>query len=222
MDVYHVLNRGVDKRNIVSNDDDRMRFVRSLYIFNDKRNAPNSVSQPRQWQLDKNRECLVHIHAWCLMNNHYHLLLSPVDDDINNISLFMKKLNMGYAKFFNEKYKRSGYLWQGKYKKILASNNSQFEYIPYYVHLNPLDYTYSKWRTGTIKKNEVTDVLKILVNHRWSSYLDYNNIKNFPSIIYTELFNDLFKNRGFQNKQIEQIISGNTTIDLKQAYIIEK
>jgi len=101
--IYHVYNRGVEKRDVVISDDDRMRFVHSLYIFNDSNNAPNCISQPKQWQSNTNRKCIVRIHAWCLMNNHYHLLLSPVDGELKNISLFMKKLNMGYAKFFNEK-----------------------------------------------------------------------------------------------------------------------
>jgi hypothetical protein len=48
MDVFHILNRGVEKRDIVLDDDDRMRFVRSLYIFNNKNSAPNSVSQARR------------------------------------------------------------------------------------------------------------------------------------------------------------------------------
>jgi len=60
---------------------------------------------------------LVDILAFVLMPNHYHLLVMPRQDDA--ISLFMKKLNMGYAKYFNEKYDRSGALFQGEYKSIL-------------------------------------------------------------------------------------------------------
>jgi len=157
MDLYHVLNRGVEKRNIVSNDDDRMRFVRGLYVFNDKENAPNSVSQPKQRGSDKERDLLVNLHAWCLMNNHYHLLVSPIGDDLKNLSLFMKKVNMGYAKFFNEKYERSGYLWQGNYKKVQISNDAQFQYIPYYIHLNPLDFNYHQWREGSVSQTEFAD-----------------------------------------------------------------
>lgn len=207
MDVYHVLNRGVEKKDIVLNDDDRMRFVRSLYIFNDKNNAPNSVSQPAQWKADIERTCIVNIHAWCLMNNHYHILLSPADDDIKNVSLFMKKLNMGYAKFFNEKYERSGYLWQGRYKKILIERDSQFNYIPYYVHLNPLDYTHHEWRIGNVKDTSLAKYH--LDNYRWSSFFDYNNKRNFPSILYTDLMKSVLGSKEHQEKQINTIISGN-------------
>ncbi len=205
MDVYHVLNRGVEKRDIVQNDDDRMRFVRSLYIFNDIKNAPNSVSQPNQWNYDNKRTCLVHIHAWCLMNNHYHLLISPLDDDTQNISRFMKKLNMGYAKFFNEKYSRSGYLWQGKYKKILVDKDNYFDYIPYYIHLNPLDFTYKEWREGGVIDTQAT--YTVLENYRWSSYLDYNNKKNFPSLIFKNLLQDILGDSTNQRKMINTVIS---------------
>ena len=130
MEFYHVLNRGVEKRNIVVSDDDRMRFVRGLYLFNDKNNAPNAISQGNiTIESNYKRDLLVDVHAWCLMDNHYHILLSPKNDDFANISLFMKKVNMGYAKFFNEKYNRSGCLWQGKYKKVLIENDSHFLYL---------------------------------------------------------------------------------------------
>lgn len=209
MDVYHVLNRGVEKRDIVLHDDDRMRFVRSLYIFNDKNNAPNSVSQPTQWHADTERTCIVHIHAWCLMNNHYHILLSPIDDDIKNISLFMKKLNMGYAKFFNEKYDRSGYLWQGKYKKILIERDNQFSYIPYYIHLNPLDYANHDWRNGNVEN--LSSAKNNLNNYRWSSFFDYNDKRNFHSLLYTELLKDILGSKEHQAKQINSIISSGDT-----------
>lgn len=212
MEIYHVLNRGVEKRDVVLDDNDRMRFIRSLYLFNDTKNAPNSVSQPVKWQNNKQRVCLVNIHAWCLMNNHYHLLLSPAEDDLKNISLFMKKLNMGYAKFFNEKYERSGYLWQGKYKKILINNDSQFQYIPYYIHLNPLDYTNYEWRSGKVSCENQERIHEQLLKYRWSSYLDYNGSKNFPSLIYTDLISKILIDKPNQDKQIKFIVSGNETI----------
>src|SRR5690606_27220182 len=104
-----VLNRGVEKRDIVLDDKDRLRFVHDLFVFNDAKPAPNAILPRRHTFEDnvKKRSILVHIHAWCLMNNHYHLLVSPKDDDLKNLSAFMKKLNMGYAKYFNEKYERS-------------------------------------------------------------------------------------------------------------------
>lgn len=206
MEFYHILNRGVEKRDVVLNDDDRMRFVRSLYVLNDSNPPPSGRTQQKLWSdLSRKRDPLVHIHAWCLMNNHYHLLLSPVNDNLSSISKFMKKLNMGYAKFFNEKYDRSGYLWQGRYKKILIEQDSHFTHIPYYIHLNPLDYKFKEWRTGNIKNFE--QVLKFLNEYRWSSFFDYTQKKNFPSVMYNRVLAETLGSANEQTKMIKQIIT---------------
>ncbi|MFN3188043.1 MAG: transposase [Candidatus Paceibacteria bacterium] len=205
MDVYHVLNRGVDKRDVVIDDSDRLRFVHSLFVFNDKNPLDENHRRPGTTMAANDRDVLVHVHAWCLMNNHYHLLLSPVDDDPKNISQFMKKLNMGYARYFNERHKRSGYLWQGKYKKVLALRDSHFMYLPYYIHLNPLDYKYTDWRKGKVVDNMV--VSEYLKTYRWSSYLDYNSTKNFPSIVTKDLLNSVLGENANQNKQITKLIT---------------
>jgi len=206
MEFYHVLNRGVDKRNVVNDEGDRMRFVRSLYTLNDVNPPPNSVTQSQNWSdLGRKREPLVRIHAWCLMNNHYHLLLSPVGEDSLNISKFMKKLNMGYAKFFNEKYNRSGYLWQGKYKKILIANESQLLYIPYYIHLNPLDYFDRGWRTGSVSTS-VSEILNYIENYRWSSFSDYQEKSNFKSVIEMDFLSGYLGSPKNQISEIKRII----------------
>ena len=202
MEFYHVYNRGVEKRSVVLDDGDRIRFVRSLYVFNDCNNAPNAITQKNT---NRKRNVLVHIHAWCLMDNHYHLLLSPVNDENLNMSKFMKKLNMGYAKFFNEKYNRSGLLWQGKYKKVLIKHDGQFMYVPYYIHLNPLDFTHPEWRTGGLSNTQ--DALDTLKSYRWSSYCDYIGEKNFPSLITTKYISSTLGDTAEQKQQISSIIS---------------
>ena len=182
MQFYHVLNRGVEKRNIVEDDGDRVRFVTSLFTFNDRAPTPNVVTQSAQWHdVTRTRDPLVHLHAWCLMDNHYHLLLSPVADSRENLFLFMKKLNTGYAMFFNEKYKRSGYLWQGRYKRKEVSNDAYFNWLPYYIHLNPLDFSYPEWRSGNV--TDCQKALKWLTSYRWSRSLDYIGISNFPALV---------------------------------------
>jgi len=199
MDFYHVLNRGVEKRNVVRNNDDRNRFVQSLYLFNNR--DPVHIATIGK---KAERDLLVHIHAWCLMNNHYHLLLSPVDDDVENISLFLKKLNGGYAKFFNEKYNRSGYLWQGKTKKILINNDAHFLYIPYYIHLNPLDYTHKQWREGLVADHK--DAMCRLAEYRWSSLQDYQQKHNFPSILSQTVLSKILGTHSEQSRNIKRIL----------------
>lgn len=181
MEFYHVLNRGVDKRNIVKDEKDHLRFMQGLFMYNDRNTlARNARRSPTQRHSQKERDCLVHIHAFCLMNNHYHLLLSPVNEDITNLSAFMRKLNMGYAKYFNEKYDRSGALWQGKYKSVLIEKDAHFLYIPYYIHLNPLDQKFPEWREGKVVDSSTA--IEFLRTYRWSSLPTYLGEPHYRSI----------------------------------------
>ncbi|MES2203255.1 MAG: transposase [Patescibacteria group bacterium] len=201
MEMYHTLNRGVDKRKVVMDEEDRVRFVHDLYVFNDKHTAAHSALAARQ--VEGPRSLLVHIHAFCLMPNHYHLLLSPAVE--NGVPQFMKKLNMGYAKYFNEKYERSGALWQGKYKKKLIERDAHFLYIPYYIHLNALDLSLPQWREGKVRS--VPQALKNLREYRWSSHLDYLGEHNFPSVTEREFLAQTIGTRSRYEKEIEKIIT---------------
>ena len=201
MEIFHVLNRGVEKRTIVLDDKDRLRFLHDLYAFNDTDPTPNYILPGRHTV--HRRTTLVYIHAFCLMPNHYHLLLSPAVE--NGISLFMQKLNMGYTKYFNEKYKRLGTLWQGKYKMIHIDREAHMLYIPYYIHLNPLDMSHPEWREGKVKNSKVA--LKKLRSYRWSSHLDYVGIRNFPSIIHRDFLKDILGSEKTYLSELSNIMS---------------
>ena len=209
MDFYHIYNRGVEKRETFVNDGDYLRFINDLYVFNDKRPALNYIQKDRHVEDLFPRKPLVRIHAYCLMPNHYHLLLSPAVE--NGIPLFIKKLAMGYAKYFNEKYSRSGSLWQGKYKKKLIERDAHFLYIPYYIHLNPLDLFMKKWREGGITNHK--KAIEALNNYRWSSHLDYIGTKNFPSILFQEEIASILGSRRKYLDNIVNIISNPDKID---------
>ncbi|HCR52593.1 TPA: hypothetical protein DIV48_03040 [Candidatus Kaiserbacteria bacterium] len=201
MDFYHLVNRGVDKREVFTEEGDYIRFIHDMYVFNDTQSAPNSAVKARM--AIRKRDLLVRIHAFCLMPNHYHILASPVRD--GSLSLFMRKLNMGYAKYFNEKYGRTGVLWQGTFRKVLIERDSHFRYIPYYIHLNPLDLTHTQWRLGTLHDHK--NALEYLHKYRWSSYLDYNGIRNFPSILHTSDLRHMLGTNKEQDAEIRSIIS---------------
>ncbi len=129
------------------------------------------------------------------MKNHYHLLLSEKIE--GGVSLFLRKLNVGYANYFNERYERKGTLFQGRTKKILIERDAQFNYILHYIHLNPLDYLEGaeEWRVRS--KNGIKSAkkaLEYLDTYRWSSYLDYTGKKNFPSVLTTSLFKNALGN----------------------------
>lgn len=206
MEFFHILNRGVDKRSVVMDDGDRKRFMRSLFVLNDANAAPNSISQKQNCEdYFRQRSPLVKIHAFCLMPNHYHMLVSPIDDDVENISTFMRKFNMGYAKFFNEKHDRSGVLWQGVFKKIHIERDAHFMYIPYYIHLNPLDLIMPEWRDGKVINTK--KALNYLRQYRWSSHLDYLGEKNYPSLICMSEISSLPNNPNVYEKEIINIIT---------------
>jgi len=204
MELYHCLNRGVEKRIIFQDSMDHARFVHDMYEFNDVAPAGNAYRLFRAGDIPeatmmeirppslRTRKRIVDVHGWCLMGNHYHLLLSERVD--GGLSLFLRKLNVGYAMYFNEKYKRQGTLFQGRTKKIHINSDAHFLHILHYIHLNPLDFLKGaeQWRTLEIKNAKTA--LAHLEKYRWSSYLDYCGKKNFPSVLTKDLFGDVFKN----------------------------
>lgn len=192
MDLFHVLNRGVEKRNLFLDTQDYARFVHDMYEFNDTKPADNAGRRfPMKGFVNpsSDRELIVDIHGWCLMKNHYHLLLSERCE--GGISLFMRKLNVGYANYFNERYQRDGALFQGRTKKKHIDSDAYFLHILHYIHLNPLDYLpdAKQWRQREIRNEK--SAFAHLEKYRWSSFLDYIRRKNFPSLISTGLFADL-------------------------------
>src|SRR3989338_10727656 len=198
MELFHLLNRGVDKRQIFLDDQDRARFVHGLYQFNNKRPAMNTRrvvngANPSMFDLvgrTSKREQLIDLHGWCLMGNHYHLLVS--ERVSGGLTRFIMRLNVGYAKYFNEKYKRAGTLFQGRTRKILIDSDAHFLHILHYIHLNPLDFLKGaeSWRALELKNRAAA--IKHLDAYKWSSFRDYCGKRNFPHVVNTDLFGDVF------------------------------
>ncbi len=235
-ELFHVLNRGVDKRKIYMDDADRARFVHDLWEFNDtlfvnnvgyrfaQRPKTSDPESPKTAEASKNmdfvnpyiaKERIVDLHGWCLMGNHYHLLLSERTE--GGLTQFIRRLNVGYANYFNERYERSGALFQGRTKKVPIETDAHFLYILHYIHLNPLDHHASskEWRSGSIKNT--AKALGDLSKYRWSSYLDYCGKKNFPSVLTTDLFGDVFGN---YKKRLGSYVRDMET-EIFQAYRLE-
>src|SRR3989338_7591849 len=193
MEFYHVLNRGVDKRTIFNTSADHARFVHDLYVFNDTKPAPDAYRRI-MWDLrsptSDTRKKLVDIHGWCLMGNHYHLLISERRE--GGITKFIRKLNIGYSKYYNDIHMRSGTLFHGRTKKILIERDAHFLHILHYIHLNPLDFLAGaeKWRMSGVKDTE--RALAHLKEYCWSSFKDYCGEKNFPSVIEKDFFEEAY------------------------------
>lgn len=195
VEFYHALNRRVDKKILFLDDQDRQRFILGLDLFNDEASVDNlhrMVNGTYVRPTRSNRRPLVRIHAWCLMGNHYHLLLSETQS--GGMKRFLMKLNVGYAKYFNERYKRSGTLFQGRTKKVRIATDAHFLHILNYIHLNPLDFMRGSetWRERTIQNP--AQALAYLKSYTWSSYLDYCGEINLPHILYDKVFKKVFPN----------------------------
>lgn len=136
---YHIYNRGVDKRITFLDEDDVERFYKSMKefntlepigsiyenVFNKRIGSPTSKSEPN---------ALVHLIAYCVNPNHFHLILQQEAE--KGIEKFMQRIGTGYTKYFNNKYKRSGSLFQGKFKSIHVHSNEYLLNLSVYVNLN--------------------------------------------------------------------------------------
>ncbi|KKW06363.1 MAG: hypothetical protein UY42_C0037G0002 [Parcubacteria group bacterium GW2011_GWA2_49_16] len=204
--VYHIYNRGVEKRNIFLDAQDYFRFIHNLFEFNDEAPAENiyyklpqlqayeSKAQSYEVQLrkigvgveKKTRKLLVEIMIFTLMPNHFHLLLRQKKE--GGIVRFMQKLGTGYTNYFNKKYERVGSLFQGRFKAVLTGKESHLFYLPFYIHTNPLDLLFHDWQEKGIKNYQ--SAMKFLETYRWSSFPDYIDKKNFPSITQRGFLSD--------------------------------
>lgn len=189
-ELYHVMNRGVEKRLIAMDDRDRKRFVADLYAMNNRHAVGNlnyrfarsmDLGGPYVFEEASERIPLVQVHAWILMPNHYHLLVSEMVS--GGLGRFLMKQNMGYTKYFNERHKRSGVLFQGRTKRVAVIRDAHYNWITHYIHLNALDlHAQTKsWRTQCLAKPAMA--LGYLEKYRWSSYRDYLGEKGFPKVV---------------------------------------
>ncbi len=128
---YHIFNRGVDKKIIFKQKGDYSRFLMSLIYFNTE--APIQMRSEEK-VLPKDKERLVDVVAFCPDPNHFHLILK--ENKENGIATFMKKIGTGHAMYFNKKYNRSGFLFQGRFKSVHINSNDQLLYASAYVNCN--------------------------------------------------------------------------------------
>src|SRR3989338_1402111 len=148
---YHVFNRGVDKRTIFQDARDFERFLLSVidfnsiepigsiyeYSFQKKSQLGNLVSKSKK----KEKKPLVELVAYCLNKNHYHFIFKQVSE--RGIEKLMHRLGLGFTKYFNLKYKRSGSLFQGTFKAVHIESNEQLIHLSAYVNLNNMVHDFS-------------------------------------------------------------------------------
>lgn len=156
---YHLYNRGVDKRNIFEDNKDHTVFLHYLrYYLSPKKEKENPL--PRTI-LQKNLAGEINLLTYCLMPNHFHLLVKQKSE--RAIEAFLRCLATSYVIYFNKRYNRVGHLFQGTYKAVLVENEEQLLYLSRYIHRNPLGHQ-SIPNSASLKK---------ILESFYSSYKDY-------------------------------------------------
>lgn len=132
--IYHIVERGNERKDIFNNDDDKLRFIDTLIRVKHKFNYK--------------------IYAYCLMDNHVHLL---IDDNGSDISDIMHSINVSYVCYFNKVYSRCGHLFQNRFDSSIVDNANYLLEASRYIHNNP------------VKANMVENP----IDYKWSSYNAY-------------------------------------------------
>ena len=161
--LYHVTSRGNAGGDIFLDDDDRKRFLKTL----------SEVVKRYYWI----------VHAYCLMSNHYHLL---VETPQGNLSTGMRQLNGVYTQRFNLRHGRVGHLFQGRYKAFLVEKESYLLELSRYIVLNPV-------RAGIVPSPE---------DWPWSSYRPTTGMKSGVEFLHTDWILSSFSPSGAQAQKL--------------------
>jgi len=171
-EIYHVFNRSFTKERIFRGQRECGRALLAIDYYRFE-NTPARLSYFLDWAKEEQeryfasrqekRKKLVEILAFCLMPNHFHLLLKQLTK--NGITRFLSLFQNSYAKYFNTKNKREGSLFNPGFKAVLIEGKKQLLHVSRYIHLNPY--------TGFVVKN-----LKELESYPWSSLPEFLDQKD--------------------------------------------
>lgn len=180
-----MFNRGVEKRLVFTNSNDRNRFQKLLYLCNGTEAV--HLSTVREifsgipiYKIERGK-ALAAIGAYCLMGSHFHLLVRELIG--GGVSQFMQKLTTAYTMYFNIRNQRSGSLFEGRFRARHVDSDNYLKYLYSYIHLNPVSHIEPDWKNKGVKNmNRAKEHLK---NYRHSSFPDYLKIKRSESAILT-------------------------------------
>ena len=177
--VYHIYNRGVEKRSIFCDEQDYRVFLHLL----------KTALSPEE-KLDyidtinvRNKSETLDILTYCLMSNHFHFLAKQLDE--TSMTDFMRSLSNAYVAYFNKKYKRVGSLFQGTYKAVLVDKDEYLVHLSRYIHMNPLE------------------INQKLQEYPYSSYKYYLDDKSRPTWLKPETILEQFKSPAGYKKFVE-------------------
>ena len=198
-EIYHIYNRGVDKRQVFQDRADLDRFFTSICEFN----TLEPIGSLYQKSFTKNQLSgpttkLVEIIAYCLNPNHFHIILQQVKD--GGISEFMKRLAGGYSRYFNEKNKRNGALFQGKFKSVHVNSDNYLKHLSAYVNLN-------------FKIGKLSGPTTKLYRSSWDEYLSDSREAICKKEIVLEQFKDTEDYKNFCEESLKDIVNRKKDIE---------
>ena len=170
--IYHVFNKTVGREEVFRNKRDCQRALQTLdyYRFQNpsvrlSKYLLNSTQNANTHGLfhGKNGKPLIEIFAYCLMPNHYHLLVKQLNS--KGIEIFLSLFQNSYTKYFNTKHKREGHIFIGRFKAVRIETDGELLHVARYIHLNPY--------TGF-----VIDAIQKLESYQWSSFLKYLKVND--------------------------------------------
>jgi len=169
---YHVLNRGVASQKFFNCERDYYQFIDRMNYYRNNNlpigfaqlmDLPLRIKRDLLNQLEVKKDFLIDIIAFCLMPNHFHLLLKQRTN--NGISKFLSNLSNSFTRYYNVKHKRSGTLLQGRFKAILVKSDEQLIHLSRYIHLNP--YSAGLIKTlSELKKYPYSSLKEFISNHK--------------------------------------------------------
>lgn len=192
-ELYHAVIRAVGDTVVFDDEKDFYRGIFSIYEFNNtklieirKRREERKKEKASGCLTPATRDLLVEVWAFSFMPNHLHLILKQLKD--GGITNFMKKVNGGYANYFNKKYNRKGHLFN-KFRAVHIKDDNQLKNTFAYVHTNLISLIEPGWKEKGIKNPK--KVIKFLESNKRHSYPDYLGKKNFPSVTERDFFLEL-------------------------------
>lgn len=200
---YHIYNRGNSKQNIFNDEKDYEYFINLLKIMNTEKSVKSN--RPKEEVINKinpiGDENLISIGAYCCMPNHFHILIKQEKDD--GISVFIQKISTAYAMYYNKKYKRTGSLFEGKFKSKYAGEDRYLKYLFSYIHLNPLKILDKDWKRKV--KSSTREMLNFLIKYPYSSFNEYYT--DHQDVVLKHSFPKYFPSRSSFTKEIFSWVS---------------
>lgn len=181
---YHLYSRGVDKRTIFSDKEDYEYFLFLLYVCNTEKSI---VIRDLSSSFDRGQQ-IVDIGAYCLMPNHFHLLIREKVE--NGISKFMLKVLTAYSMHYNSKYKRTGRLYESTFKSSHINSDRYLKYVYSYIHLNPAKLIDKNWKE--IRTKSISELLKFVFDYPYSSIREIGSSSNRGEILNLNSFPSYF------------------------------